>query len=261
MRAAQCWAEGSVDIQLFSSQYPEDRRAVPSWLTPTPDLEKSVLDVASFDHPRKLPLIGDVLERLYASAPDADYLIYTNVDIALMPMFYTAVAGLIDEGYDAFIVNRRTIPARPPSRIADIPVMCARLGAPHPGYDCFVFKRSVYPDYRLGKICIGAPGMGTAMALNLLSQAGRFTVFEDLHLTFHLGADRVWKSAAFRDYAEHNRGEMVRITEHFEATMGPVVEKYRAITRDRRSVGQRAVHSVRRTLARILRHGRVPMTE
>jgi len=108
MRIAQEFARGHVDVALYSAQYPEDRSIVPEWFQITPDLDRSIFEIRSFYKKRKLPLIKDILDRLY-DASDADYFIYTNVDIALMPHFYVAVNKIIETGYDAFVINRRTI--------------------------------------------------------------------------------------------------------------------------------------------------------
>ena len=107
-------------------------------------------------------MIRDILDRLYA-ASDADYFIYTNVDIALMPHFYTAVTQLIETGVDAMVINRRTI-AKSPSDPAHLPLMWAQVGEKHPGYDCFVFRRDAYPNFDLGTACIGANWIGRVLA-------------------------------------------------------------------------------------------------
>ena len=105
----------------------------------TADLTRSILDFGRFKTRRKLPLVRDLFDRLHAVS-DAEYMIYTNVDIALMPSFYVSVAALIAQGYDAFVINRRTI-SKAFTRIDELPLMYAQLGEPHPGHDCFVWRR------------------------------------------------------------------------------------------------------------------------
>ena len=148
MKTAQQQAQGKVDITIYTAQYPEDHAIIPEGFIKTPDLDRSILDISQFQVPRKLPIIKDILDRLYQVAVDADYLIYTNADIALQPHFYTEVAKLIEQGYDAFIINRRTIPDHYKD-ISEIPQMYAEKGEPHPGQDCFVFKRSLYEKFYL----------------------------------------------------------------------------------------------------------------
>jgi hypothetical protein len=209
MRRARDYAKGEVGVELYSAQFPEDTPLVPEWITATPDLDRSVLDAGAFGKQRKLPLIKDILDRLY-EASEADYFVYTNVDIALMPHFYTAVAHLIESGHDAMVINRRTI-AKTPSDPARLPLMWAQVGEKHPGYDCFVFRRDAYPRYDLGAACIGANWIGKVLLTNVHVHATNFRLFEDLHLTFHLGDDRSWKIPVFSDYDLHNKDVLLEI--------------------------------------------------
>src|SRR5208283_259560 len=226
MTVACDFARGKVDVSLFTSQYPEDRNILPAAFRPTPDLEKSVLDLGSFRKSRKLPLIKDILDRLYSAAPDAEYMIYTNVDIALLPHFYLAVNAFIEEGHDAFVINRRTI-SKHYMRINEIPLMYADTGESHPGFDCFVFRRDSYPRFILEDVCIGANLVGTSLLFNLLCSSQKFTEFKDKHLTFHIGDDKSWKQELFSDFAAHNIEETYKVYMALE-------EKYGAIYREGR---------------------------
>jgi hypothetical protein len=220
IRVARDFAQGQVEVDLYSAQYPEDRPLVPAGFQMTPDLERSVLDCGTFQVKRKLPLLKDILDRLYG-ATQAEYLIYTNVDIALMPHFYLAVDRLITLGYDAFIISRRVIP-KTYTHPQDISLMAAQVGEPHVGHDCFVFRRSVYADFFLGNACIGAARVDEVLALNLIYQAQKFKRFADLHLTFHIGNDRVWKSANQADYFAHNESELDRVLKHYNVLQQPL---------------------------------------
>ncbi|MHC4617675.1 MAG: hypothetical protein ACYTEQ_07965 [Planctomycetota bacterium] len=213
MRIAKEFAQDRVAVELYSAQYPEDRSLVPQDFRMTPDLDRSILDFGAFRVRRKLPLIKDILDRLY-QATEAEYLIYTNVDIALMPPFYLAVDKLIASGYDAFIINRRTI-SQAYTNPRDIPFMCAQVGKPHAGCDCLVFRRSVYPDYQLGTAFIGSGRIGLILAVNLYYHATKFKQFADLHLTFHIGNDLVWRSPQQRDYRVYNDNELKKILVHY----------------------------------------------
>ena len=205
MEIARQGAGGSVDVELFTAQYPEDRALVPQGWTATPDLDRSVMDVGTFRHKRKLPLLRDILDRLY-EATDAEYLVYTNADIGLVPHFYTAVDAFIEAGVDAMVINRRTIPARF-TDVSEILLMYAEAGRSHPGYDCFVFRRDVYPKYQLGNVCIGANWVGTILLQNLQHHAHKFREFRSKHLTFHIGDRGAWTSRELEDYTQHNTRE------------------------------------------------------
>jgi len=219
MRIAQEFARGHVDVALYSAQYPEDRPIIPEWFQMTPDLDRSILDIGSFHAKRKLPLIKDILDRLY-DASDAEYFIYTNVDIALMPHFYITINKLFDAGYDAFVINRRTITDDRYQSIEEIPRMYSELGEPHPGHDCFVFKRDVYPRYRIGTVCIGINWVGRALIYNLACHAKNFKEFKRKHLTFHIGNDKIWKRGEYTDYVAHNKSETLRVLAELEEEYG-----------------------------------------
>lgn len=203
MRRAKKYArDNNLDVELFYTCYEEDLTIAPKEFTQTKLLEKSILDYREFEKKRKLPLIKDILDRLYESS-DAEYFIYTNVDIAVMPHFYTEVKNIIDKGYDGFVINRRTIDKKYTS-IEEIPEMYSDIGEKHPGYDCFVFKRDVYPNYELGTACIGANWIGRVIISNVIAYSHKFKVFEDEYLTFHIGDDRSWKISDFNNYDKNN---------------------------------------------------------
>lgn len=213
MRTAREFAENVVEVELFTAQFPEDRKIIPADFTMTSDLDRSVLDFGDFEIKRKLPLLKDILDRLF-EATDAEYLIYTNVDIALQPHFYLAVNRIVEQGVDSFIINRRTITEEYPE-IEQIPLMYAQVGKKHPGRDCFVFRRQYYKHYELGNICIGALRVGAAFALNLIYNSISFQEFRDLHLTFHIGEQRNWKQNSFQGFHLHNEVEWKKLLEYF----------------------------------------------
>jgi hypothetical protein len=214
MQTAREFAGDMVEVEFYSAQYREDRGIVPADFTMTPDLDRSVMDVATFKHPRRLPLLKDVLDRLYAAATDAEYLIYTGVDIALQPYFYTTVNNIINQGVDAFIINRRVL-SETFQELEQIPLMYAQLGKPHPGRDCYIFKRQVYPRYSLGDVCLGMRRVGAVLALNLVYYSINFREYRDLHMTFHLGEGSFWRDEKYDDYHAHNFREWTRLLEYF----------------------------------------------
>jgi hypothetical protein len=224
MDAAKKFAQNRASVELYAVQYCDEARIpLPRSFIRTCDLTRSVSDVASFRKKRKLALIKDILDILFESS-SADYLMYTNVDIALQPYFYQVTADIIREGYDAFIINRRTIPGHY-KNLDDIPLMYAETGEAHPGWDCFVFKRDLYPRFMLSQTCIGTDWIGRAMITNMVPLAKRFKVFKDLHMTFHIGDERVWGSDEFSDYAAHNKEECRKTLLEFDKKYGPLDRK------------------------------------
>ncbi len=213
MQTARDFAKNENEVEFYSAQYIEDHEIVPPDFTKTPDLNRSINDVGNFKYPRRLPLLKDILDRLYA-ATDAEYLIYTGVDIALQPYFYSTVNAIINQGVDAFIINRRVLPDTF-QEIEQIPLMYAQVGKPHPGRDCYIFKRAVYPRFSLGEACLGMRRVGAILALNLVYFSINFREFRDLHATFHLGEGSFWRDEKYDDYHAHNLNEWTRILEDF----------------------------------------------
>lgn len=210
MRIAHEFAKETVDVRLHALQYHDEARIpLPQVFNRVPDLTRSIGDVKAFKQPRKLALIKDILDALY-EADDADYLIYTNVDIALQPYFYQTAADIINQGYEAFVINRRSISNRFTS-IDELPLMYAEIGKIHPGFDCFVIHRDLYKKLDLGRICIGTTKIGVTLITNLICKAKKFRLFENSHLTFHVGVAREWQDDRFKEYVEHNERDAFRI--------------------------------------------------
>jgi hypothetical protein len=209
MRRAAEYAAPACKVRLLSTQYPEDHEIIPEWFVKTPDLTRSVLDMGTFKLQRKLPLVADLLERAAEQAGEEDYLIYTNSDIALMPYFYLFVNEQINNGHDAFVINRRTIAPR--SNYKSVFEMYADPGKEHPGFDCFVFKKAKFCDFNLGRVCIGTTKIGITVLANLMLNSINFKLIDAAHLTFHLGEDKIWQSTELDDYVMHNVSEAYNI--------------------------------------------------
>lgn len=199
---AKKYSKATENIQLYTTQYEEDIPIIPLEFTQLSNLERSVLDVNSNLTGKKLPLIADILSKLKEAEPH-DYIIFTNMDIALMPYFYDAVFTLIDKGHDALVINRRRL-SHNYSKTEELPLMYADLGKSHPGFDCFVFKTSLLEKFILNEICVGISFLEAALVHNIFSFAENPLYVPDGHLTFHIGMDvLVPRNNAFY---KHNRG-------------------------------------------------------
>jgi hypothetical protein len=202
MRYAKQRAKHSVQIELYTAQFAEDRNMVPEGFTATENLTRSVTDLAFFEEKIRLPLLEDILERLYKTS-NADYFIYTNVDIGLYPDFYNAVHEYIEQGHNAFIINRRRLPYLY-KNVTDLPLIYKEQGKKHPGFDCFVFKRDLYPKLKLKNICIGVPFIEIAFSQNLFALGTYFKLFDNEQLTFHIGME-IFKKRAPQEYFDYNQ--------------------------------------------------------
>jgi hypothetical protein len=214
MRRAREFAKDEIEVDLVTTQYPEDHELIPSYFAIAPDLERSVMDLGSFTKQRKLPLIKDLLERAAAFSPEADYIIYTNVDIALQPYFYLFVKQQIEAGLDAFVINRRTISSE--FDLDSLSAAYSAIGDKHPGFDCFVIKKELLRSFKLGTISIGANWIGRTMFANLLVHCKRQQLFEDEHLTFHIGEDGAWLVSDFSEFDLHNKAQLYTILDELK---------------------------------------------
>lgn len=187
IKRAKLFAEKKVAVALLAVGYEEDDAATPEFFIKLPRLERSVLDFGTFEKKKKLPLIADILQSLYNNT-DSEWLVYTNADICLMPQFYEAIAAIIAEGHDAILINRRRI-SKAYNAPEQLPAMYSEIGGPHPGYDCFVFHRSLLQKFVLNNICIGVPFIEVTLLHNFIAFATNLKHADNLHLTFHIGME------------------------------------------------------------------------
>lgn len=203
---AKQFTSTNIHIELFTAQYPEDHEIIPDYFIRTPDLRRSIIDFKKNKYERKLPILNDILERLYQQS-NADYFIYTNIDIGLQPHFYDMISLLIKKGYDAFTINRRAISDEYNS-IDEFPAIYSDLGTAHPGHDCFVFKRDLYNKFEKCNACLGINQVGKFLLLNLIANSTKFKIFKNEHLTFHIGSDRIWQNPKYSSYENFNKEEI-----------------------------------------------------
>lgn len=194
-----------LDLDLMSVQYEEDHSIIPDYFKKTPDLTSSVLDVKDFTKKRKLPFIGDILERVHKYS-SAEYVIFTNVDIIPSPEFYLEIDRMVEEGNTAFTINRRTV-KRYPDSPDNLDAIFEQKGASHPGHDCFVFPRKWIESFVLGRIIVGAPWVGFSILANMACVGRGINIFQDLSLTRHLGDDQQWQSPENLEYRDFNSYE------------------------------------------------------
>ncbi len=190
-----------------------------------PPLEKSILDNGDLNNKKALPLLKDVLQSAYDNS-DADYIIYSNADIGIMPQFYSAIEEYIKSGHDAIVINRRRIKSTL-NRVEDLDAIYSELGKPHIGFDMFIFKRTLFPKFILNNTCIGIPFVGNDLFYNLFCFAEKPVLFNDKHLTFHIGLELLkdWGSSELK---KHNYKEFRKTTKallpHIDITKFPGAE-------------------------------------
>jgi hypothetical protein len=218
----------NLDVNLIAVFYPEDESIVPDYFNEKIILKKSVLDFGEFEVEKKLPVISEIIHA-GNSTGNYDYVIYTNVDIAVQPFFYEYIYQKICNGYEGLIINRRTI-SKQPGDINNLVNMYSEVGEQHPGYDCFILNCKHISEMEWGNACIGANWIGRILFANTIGWSEKFEIIEDAHITFHLGDDRSWKSNKISDYEKHNTKEVVSALDKLKAKSGfnfiPLLGKY-----------------------------------
>jgi hypothetical protein len=210
---AGSYAAPDYPVSVVIVTHREDAHLIPERFVAAPTLGRFVTDVARFAHPRPLPLLFDIL-RAGASVPTSsepdpresgciEFIVMTNSDIHVQPTFYRVLAALIQQGYDVITVNRRTIDADSADRTYS-PILMAERGKDHKGFDCFVFPSRMLEDFVKNESCCGTGGVARSLLFNLVAHARRFLMLTQAQMTFHLGDDRYWSDAKFRDYIEFN---------------------------------------------------------
>ena len=203
MQIARDFAADVVAVDLVAVIFDEDRDAVPDQFMIAAPLTRSILNFGTFEQPRKLPLLADIINLGMSAAEDADFYIYSNVDIILMPHTYRWIAGQLEAGVDALVINRRTI--REDVVAGGLDEIWSAIGVPHDGYDFFVFSRAIAAQLQLDRVVIGVPQIGWTLNANLAVLGRRHVLIEDgLMLTKHIGDDRAWTRDERREFITHN---------------------------------------------------------
>ena len=204
-------------VSHVSVHFSEDSSVVPESFSHSASLTRSVADVSVFRQERKLPLLFDLLDKGAESAEPDDYLIYTNNDICLKPYFYKIIFGLIEAGFDALTINRRTIGDLNSYELhPELAVM--ETGASHPGFDCLVFRCSNYKKFIRNNACIGAGWVMRGLLYNMVAHSKRMLMLKNVDLTYHFGDDQTWDDEDYSDYSQFNEQEYVKTLQQLSAT-------------------------------------------
>jgi|7_EtaG_2_1085326.scaffolds.fasta_scaffold09550_2 hypothetical protein len=211
-------SNSGIDVELLTCQfYDTDLAGVPNDFIKTPHFKTSILNYNTFSNKQLvLPRVCDILDNAYLNS-DADYIIYTNVDIAVMPNFYKRIYNLITKkNIESIIINRVDIPKVIKGQVigpSNIGLAYSYSGGLwHPGKDCFVFKRSIIPKMKLNNVFIGFAPIGVTVLSQIYKNTdeGRFLWIADAipeknRFTFHIGRDRSHLDSELLEYRKYNR--------------------------------------------------------
>ena len=212
MVAAKKHAEKEgVSVDLVAIKHHSEQVRIPDEFKYASDIDRyayEFIEALKEQEPRKpLPRLVDIINGVF-EASDANYLIYTNVDIGLYPNFYTDVQKLIASGYDSICINRRTLPKRHRGILLDettLDKIVKLKGRRHPGIDCFVFRRDIVPNLELGNVFLGFPPVDQVLKTQIEKHSKNFVWIKDRVLTFHIGLDRSWKGES--SYRSENHSQ------------------------------------------------------
>ena len=82
---ARSITDAEIAVEVVSVGVPDEPTPRP-WLTRGPDLQRSILDLGDFPDTPPLPRLADLLAA-FGSPDDWDIGIFTNLDIAVQPLF------------------------------------------------------------------------------------------------------------------------------------------------------------------------------
>ena len=165
MLNAKKYATFSESITLATTQFEEDKSIIPEGFLQLSNLKTSILDLHPKLKGKKLPLIQEILNK--TKETDAcDYIVYTNMDIGVLPQFYDVLYSFISQGNDAVVINRRRVSSKF-KNLDDLPLIYSELGDSHPGFDCFLFKKELLEQFIFEDVCIGIPFLEVSFLHNL----------------------------------------------------------------------------------------------
>jgi hypothetical protein len=163
------------------------------------------------------PLLADIFEIAHEEATKGavqwDIIVYSNMDINVLPHFYAIIAEM-SKCYKSFFINRVEIPSTLVSKPAkfylgekfsepklDEPLVNLRsietayqygtqFAQLHPGYDCFVVAADRLPAIAklVGAVFIGHPPVGAVLAEAALMIDRTCITARHMHATFHIGS-------------------------------------------------------------------------
>lgn len=201
MVVAKSIAEGSVSVELWAVKHKNENVDVPQafrWSKEIENYAYNYIDkLSNLVSKKPLPRIKDIISSLYESS-DADFFIYTNVDIGLYPDFYLKLAKLVSGGCDACCINRLDLPKKYNDTIINeltFELALIAEGTKHPGIDCFVFRRDIVASLQLGNVYVGFPPIGQVLKTQIELNSDNFLWIKDRGYTFHLGYDMHWMKA------------------------------------------------------------------
>jgi len=186
-----------------------------------------------------------------ATKRSSDFVIFSNVDINVMPHFYAVVVEMLS-CHQTFFLNRVEIPDALYDNLAGFHLGRARMQVPHtpltlknintafqyttmfqqlhPGYDCFVVATGLLSRLadKVGDVFVGFPPAGAVLAEAARSVDRLCVTARRIPATFHVGSrNGEWEGVDAEQYISINGALARRIPNRPKAVKG---SKCRAMT-------------------------------
>ena len=199
-KAKKSAAKRDISVNLYAANFKEDNDIVPCYFNKLSNLKNSTKNLfSSVSRKKKLPIIQEIFD-LILKESDADYIVFTNADIAVQKKFYVFIHNLIQKNHKTIIINRRdNIPKFKNNvrlGIKHLKELYNEKGDSHQGIDCFIMKRDVLKKVYMDKMFLGYPPWGSVL-YDLLRKIDPKVLWlrynTDPYMTFHLGKDRSWQ--------------------------------------------------------------------
>jgi hypothetical protein len=207
-RAQDYAAKRGIDVELMRARQDVEEHALPRRFKEAALLNRSHRDHTAQVFGRhwnvntpRLPFLIDILNRAYSES-SADYLVYHNLDISLMPDFYVKINALLSTGMDAIQVTRVGVEYPGAQHgffnitaMSEIYEMRDGHLEAHPGADMFIFPRHWVPFLDIGDTHVGCAPIGTILWDDLIRLSRTCAVKvvgrPCSKFTFHLNGDKL----------------------------------------------------------------------
>lgn len=206
MLKAKKYSAGENEIELCVINRSGESDFVPDEFKVLSPLHRDIRDVVNTK--KTYPFLNDIILQ-HTQSTSADYVVYSNLDIAVMPFFYETVSAYINKGHDALVINRRRVHNRF-SNEKNLNILFAEHGEVHTGYDCFVMKKPLINKFIFKDICLGVPAVGNDLFYNVFAFADNPVLLTDKHLTFHVGLE-LYKNWGDEITRNHNAREFQKL--------------------------------------------------
>lgn len=189
---ARAYAEASgLRIQQLAAVFPTDRGVVANLSNAQGIQEVALVGdlkalLPAVRHPHTLPLLRAILRAGYEHGI-GEFLMYSNIDIALQEVAYVQLARLLIRQplVPISAVREEFEHASSNFNLTD----AARLrghGLPHPGHDLWAFPRKWVADLQLRDVALGVSLVATALNLALYARSGCRLTQLSRRISFHV---------------------------------------------------------------------------